>query len=563
MPESESTPSLSAVPDEERSSFLEAVQAPISQDNPTGESITYDEDFREVKRQVDAISSPGAEADYEVIAERSRDLLVEKAKDLRVAGYLVVGEARVNGPEGMAEALRAVSLLIDTYWDDLYPEKRRMRGRGSALQIIADRVSGWVEDTEFEASDREPLVQARQVLKGIQSFTLEEMGEHAPALSSLANALDDALGTLPEPDPEPAETTSEEMERRDEEPADEQSREESDESSSPSSTETDGASSVATEVSTDSDAAGAVRQAASHLREQDLTNPIPYRLLRAIRWGQCRTEPPHDGGTTRLPPPREQRRQYLSGLLENGDHETLVREAEATLQEDPFHFWLDLQRLVVSALDALGSSYEETRTAVICEVALLVRRLPSLPTLTFNDGTPFANPLTQEWIESTVQSTWAESGDDSEGEGSGNEQAPILEQYQEARDHLGSGDLDDALSVMKEGAAQDGAHKDRFYRQLYTAILCLRAGEPSIAQPLLDDLDEGIEQHALDVWNPSLALKVWVHQCECYDTLAQQTSGQQRESLFEEADAAFEKICQIDASEAVSVAEQRPRTTPE
>jgi len=546
-PESDSEDATEASADD-LSPFLESVKAPIGEENPAGESVTYDEDFQALKTEIENIGSVSGQADYERIVELARTILTEKSKDLRAAGYLVIGEARANGAEQMAEAVRALRLLIDEYWEDLYPAKRRMRGRGSALQFVSDRLSDWVSSTDFEQPDRAAMVAARDALQEIQDFGLQEMGEHAPSLSGLLNELDDVIDSLPEPEPEPEELPSESPEAAEPEPDEEGA-------TSPESP------SAPTDLASESDASTAVIQAATFLREEDPSDPIPYRLLRAVQWGVLREAPPDDGGETRLQSPREQRRTYLSGLLENGEYETLVREGESSFQGATFHFWLDLQRLVASALDALGAPYEAARDAVVFDVARLVRRLPSLPSLAFNDGTPFASPLTVDWIETQVQPML--EGDDQETGATGSDgQMPVKKQYEEARQRLSGGDLDEALSLMKEGAAEDRSEKEAFHRRLYMATLCLKGGQPAVARPLLDELDADVERHALDAWNPALAIEVWTSRCRCYDALAQAAPTEEKDALLAEANAAFEKICQVDASSAVELDGQRPNALP-
>lgn len=528
------------------SPFLQAIKMPISEDEPAGAKVTYDDDFQQLKTQINEIGAASGDANYETIAELGRKILTEKSKDLRAAGYLVVGEARLNGAPGMAEAVRAIRLLIDTFWEELYPAKRRMRGRGNALKFVADRLGDWMEITEFEQEDREALVAARDDLKAIQDFGLKEMGEHAPALSGLLKKFERAIGKLPEPQAEP-------------EPEQEAESAEAEEDQDSAPTPAAGPTAPA-EIASDSDAEMAVMRAATYFREDDKTNPISYRLMRTIRWGVLRKEPPHEGGTTRIEVPREQRRAYLSDLLEQGEYETLVDEAEASFRSETFHFWLDLQRLQASALGALGKPYEDARNVVMQDTALLVQRLPQLPTLTFSDGTPFASPITIDWLETQVQPLLGGDGEGS-GRGAGADSSmPVAEHYEEARQKLTSGNLAEALDLMKEGAAQDTTQKESFHRRLYIATLCMKGGQPSVALPLLEDLDEAIARHSIDTWNPPLALEVWTNLCQGYDQMAQQAADADREAFGKRADRAFKKICQLDAAQAVSIAERRPGT---
>lgn len=537
--------------EEELSPFLQKMKTPIDDDKPAGEKVTYDDDFQQLKTQINEIGAASGAADYERIVELGRKILTEKSKDLRAAGYLIVGEARLNGTPGMAEAVKGGRLLIDTFWEELYPAKRRMRGRGSALQFISDRLGDWMEGAEFEEDDREALISARNDLKAIQDFVLQEMGEHAPSLSGLLKKFDKAIKKLPDPEPAPE---AEQQAIEDEEG-------ETTATASSQKKESTRPSAEPAEIASDSDAENAITRASTYFRTEDRTDPVPYRLMRTIRWGVLQKAPPNEGGTTRIEAPRAQRRDYLSGLLKQEEYETLVEEAESTFQGGSFHFWLDLQRLLASAMEALGKPYEDARTAVMFDTALLVQRLPVLPTLAFSDGTPFASPLTTEWLEMQVQPLLGSDGETVTGQAVADGSMPATEHYEEARQRLTSGDLAGALDHMEDGAAQDTTQKERFYRRFYVASLCLKGGMPTVALPLLEELDELITRHALDTWNPSLALEVWTALHQACNQLTQQVRAEERDALAARADDAFEKICRIDVRQALPIADQQSIST--
>ncbi len=538
--------------DEDLSPFLRDVRSPISDEAPAGESILYDEDFRALKTQIDAIGSASGAVDYEKIVALGRTILTEKSKDLRAAGYLVLGEARHRGAEGATEAFRALRLLIDEYWEDLYPEPSRMRGRGNALQFVGDRLPEWLDGTSFEEEDRGHLVSILDELKSIQDFALQEMGEHAPSLSKLKTDLESEISDLPEAPPDAKSDFDSEVSFSGE------SETTADSSSERGISETRASSleaSVPSEVASENDATQSVRRAVRFYREEDLTKPLSYRLLRTLRWAQLRSLPPNDGGTTRFEAPREQRRDYLMGLLEEERYETLVREGESSLQGGTFHVWLDLQHLVAAALDALGASYEGAYEAVMRETALLLRRVPRLPALSYSDGTPFASALTTDWIEMEVRPWFADEEESGETRDSANEKGAVTEDYENAREELMGGDLERALSIMTEGAASDGSRRESFYRQLSIANLCVKGDKPRVARSLLAQLDAFIEEHSLDIWHPSLAVDVWATQYQCCDQLAAEVSAEEAEALRREADQAFDHVCRTDPARAVSLKE--------
>ncbi len=541
--ESESTPEADA--EESSSAFLYEMRTPIREEDPAGDDVLYEENFQQLKTEINKIGSAAGAADYEQIVDLARAVLTEQSKDLRAAGYLVIGEARANGVEEAAEAVQAIHVLIDEYWDDLYPESSRMRSRGNALQFVGDRLPDWLQATSFDAPDREALVRMSEALDDIQAFSMEEMGEHAPSLSGLLNDLEEEIDDLPEPEPEPDETSAEET------------------TSEPSGDETDtqqtqsaGAPSAPETIASETDATQTVRRVASFYRDEGLERPISYRLIRAVRWGAMQSAPPNEGGTTRFSPPRDQRREYLKGLLEKEEYETLVEEAESSFQGGTFHVWLDLQRLVAAALNALGARYEGAHETVLMEFAMFVQRLPEVLSLTFKDGTPFASGLTRDWIETEVQPL-LEGGEQGGASGGENQREAVDADYDEARKALGGGTLEEALEILEEGAGQDTSKKETFRRQLYVASLCVKGERPRVAQPLLDALASDVREHDLGAWNPSLAMQVWSNRYQCYDLLAESLPEEEAESFREQADASFEKICQLEPTKAVSIDARR------
>ena len=427
-----------------------------------------------------------------------------------------------------------------------------MRSRGNALQFIGDRLPDWLQSASFEPDDRPALNTLLESLEEVQAFSMEEMGEHAPSLSGLLNELEDHVSDLPAPEPE---SGADESEPEDAEPTSE--------SEATSSTSTDAAGAEAspaeTNITSETEAAQMVRTVAGYYREDDLTHPAPYRLMRTMRWESLQSAPPNEGGTTRFQAPREQRREYLKGLLDDGEYETLVREGESSFQSGTFHVWLDLQRLIATALDALGDPYREARQAVLVDVAVLVDRVPSLLSLTFQDGTPFASPLTVDWIEADVQSQLGGGESSAEGASDGDELSEVEADLEEARTELNGGSLERALSIIRTATGQGPSKKEVFHRQFHAASLCVKGEKPVVARPILDDLAEVIEEHTLDRWDPALALEVWTARCQCYDRLAQETDSEEQSQQFRaEAEVSFDRICEIDPAHAVTVAGRRP-----
>jgi type VI secretion system protein VasJ len=520
-----------------RSPLVEAVRAPISEADPVGEDVKYEDSFQQLKMEVDKVQSANADADFDRIVELGKQVLTEQSKDLTAAAYLGIGLVRTAGLAGLADGIGIARVLCETYWDDLYPPMRRMVARKNALQLLTDRGYEFLDGYKPTKGEGERLEHALDDFKALQAFAMEQMGEHAPVLSRLAKLLETKLRAVPkDPPPAPPPAAGDGAAA-----ATASTATASPAATAPPRAPAAGAAVAAGgEFQSPTQAKVAVLKAAAFLREQDATAPTPFRLARALRWGALVEPPPAQGGKTLVEPYIEQRKAYLSGLLTKGQFADLAAAAEESFLEHPF--WLDLQRFLVTALDALGGPFAAIRDGVLGDLAVLVHRFPSLPSLAFSDGTPFADGPTQEWIETHVRSVLG-GGEAASGAPTptGDGGSAVETAYAEAREHLMKGDLAAAVGVLGEGT--DASGRERFRRRLYLAALCVRGERPAVARPLLEGLEADVDAHRLDVWEPALALEVWTALHECYRALERGAEADRKAALGDAASRVFERVC--------------------
>ena len=144
-------------------------------------------------------------------------------------------------------------------------------------------------------------------------------------------------------------------------------------------------------------------------------------------------------------------------------------------------------------MDWLGALFLNAKKAVVFEVASLVTRIPQLSSLSFDDGTPFADGQTKMWLEAEVESAF---GGGKGGSGGGNGAASALDgPIAEARTLAASGKLSEAIDVVSNAAAAAPSGADRFRGRLAVARLCLQSGQFAIARAQLEGLVWLTEQH--------------------------------------------------------------------
>ncbi len=507
-----------SVPQEEPvSDLIASISSPISADEPSGENVRYDDDFEAAKAEFEKLS----EIDYEMIGDVCTELLATKTKDVLVASYLAVALTARNELIGLAEGILVLQIMVDNFWETILPPKPV--AKSNAIKFFAQKTSGFLEKYKPGERDRLTVALVLERLTSFQSFITENMGDHAPPLSGLLKVISDIERRLPKIEVEKKGGPG---------PAGPAVPVEQAEIQSP----------VA--------AAAAIVKGATFLRESNPTSPVPYKILRGLRWGPIVTAPPNENGKTKVAGPIPQRKTFLTGLVEDPDQKKLITEAENTFADGSFNFWIDLQYLIAGAMTKLGESYDSARQVILEETALLLNRVPELVDLTFADGSPFVGPECADWLEKEVRPLFSSFEDDGDMV-SDNEQ--LESQKKEAQKLLKKGKVQDAIRTMREGADLDRTTKDKFLRQLYTANLCLAGDRPIVARAILEKMAQAAERHDLAGWDPQLTIAVLSSLRTCYIAETAKAIPADKAFLVKRGEEVFESICKIDPEFAVSL----------
>ena len=135
--------------------------------------------------------------------------------------------------------------------------------------------------------------------------------------------------------------------------------------------------------------------AAQFLRQRNPANPVPYLLLRALRWGEVRASAelkPND-----LQAPAAEVRMTLKAASQAGNWKQVLDVAEAAMSNTCGRAWLDLQRYAIKACDELG--YSAVAKAVRSELKSYLLDFPDLPKAVLHDDTGTSNPETLAWLK--------------------------------------------------------------------------------------------------------------------------------------------------------------------
>ena len=236
----------------------------------------------------------------------------------------------------------------------------------------------------------------------------EKFGDYAPNFGGLRKTVEELKQTVrillgkkaapaPEPEPEAASSSwsSSSWASEPEQPAESQEAA----AAAPARAPARPKGPLAPEPVDRDDAIERVVAVTSWYRQNDYYSPVPYMLLRGIRWGELRA-----GGTevdaSLLEAPPTEIRQNLKRFASEADWAQVLETAETAAGMPCGRGWLDVQRYAVRACQETG--YEAAATAIRAGLRGLLADYPQLPDLTLLDDTPTANAETKAWLAEFV-----------------------------------------------------------------------------------------------------------------------------------------------------------------
>ncbi|MHB9027178.1 MAG: type VI secretion system protein TssA [Candidatus Latescibacterota bacterium] len=477
---------------------------PIPGDNPAGVDVSFEPEFEAIEAELQKLSSPTSSGgvDWEKIAKLGEEILGRKSKHLLVAGYLNLALFKTSGLRGLAEGVHALREMLETYWETMYPPKKRMRGRANAVAWWSEKVDAGIAGITVEKWPLDVYNTFAADLEAIDSFLGENL-ESAPILRSLNERILSCIEpeepkpeiTPPDPDstaPDPSAARAESAGERPR-PASPQAKPESPSGSAALSTidfaETDFNKLFDQGLQ-------AFQRAASLLANQDRFHPLVYRLTRIGAWLSVQNLPSSSGGRTMIPQPDDTVADILKNLYQARNWDALLDAAESRVSQ--FIFWLDLSRYASESLAGLG--HPEAAELIAAETADYVRRLPGIENLAFSEGLPFADSMTRDWLKEN-----AVKGGGGNVLGGDSVEEAVSRAFGEAQKLMGENRLDSALTGFREKRDRSASARERF---IWTAGFCrllMSAGKTRLMLPYIREILGMLDTHQAEHWEPGPA----------------------------------------------------------
>lgn len=452
---------------------------PLAGEGGVGRDPGYEDAFFEIREETQKLSG----IDDARIAHACELLLKDTGKDLRLAGYYAFARLRQDGPAGFADGLELAAALVERFGAALLPARAEAK-RGALEMLATPRVIELLDSRGApRPADLERALVALDVLaQGTAAWVEAARPDLQPLVARFARG--DEPARHPEAEPATA-------------------------SNPPASS----ASPASGPLASTRDLLDQARAMARWLRDQENGYLPSVRLVRSVRWDTLHEVPPADAGArTRLVPPRGELRPRMKRLVLQKQWHELMERVEGAFMEGANHLWFDLQYFQHLALDHVGAPYSAWRELLRADCALFLERLPGIERLSFNDGTPFADDATLEWIARHAVVRNLEAGEtvaplpvSADGEGDAAGGWPEIEA--QAREWVAREGVEAAFAWLE---ALPGMQTDRhrYLQRLVMARLADHAGRPETALALLSELDASARSLPLMRWEPALMFEV-------------------------------------------------------
>lgn len=471
-------------------SLKEIIEKPIPGDNPFGKDIRYDPEFESLQEMLGTQLISG-NVDWKMVESKSISILQNKSKHLLVAAYLALSRIHTRKGEEIAEAFAFFHDFLQTYWENMFPEKERKRARHTAIEWWMEKTETALLALRYDELTKEQIALARKELEKIETL-LDALSEDSFSLRPLIRTLNNMAGKQ-----EQAGDVTE-------------TRKAGESESSPG--KTSGEEDIGQDEKEQNP--DAILSAGVHLLhtkavaalQRDMNRPLAYRLNRISAWAPVFRLPENIKGKTALSAPEADIKDRIMKMMEEEAYPQLVLSCERFLYR--FVFWIDLNRYCASALSHMGEEYRESVRVISMETAFFLSRMPKILEFHYGNGMPFADEETRKWAQETgvgknVYLPFPSSGKDlfvspTQGEDQ-QEEKEFLE--------LLETDLKDGLDFFREKSRFSGSNRKLLRWRCLLAQTLIRLNRAEIALPHLTGILSILDTHSIETWDPPSALE--------------------------------------------------------
>ncbi len=470
----------------EMSMDIENYGLAFSDDDPVGDDPRYLDEFDVAHSEIGKMAGN----DFSLIEQQCRYILLEKSKDLRIAGYLLLALTYLRGVDGLIEGLGIYNELLASFGAALHPA--RPAAKSSAIK--------WLNHTKLESFIKKEFIRDEIVFNTVKQriSRLNELLESTfPEIPSRFFILNTWLANqIIEPAKAPSMTASLIGKLI------------------PSKTATEENTSL--QIENEQDYTKRCRDVFNYCKVNAMRAEA-ISLSRAVHWPTHFSLPKHNQNKTLVMNIRKEGLDEINRLREINDPTLLFNCCESALWDIGGPYLLDLNYYSYCALEQLADIPAiEQLTFQVCQ---LIKRLPELPTLIFKNDSPFANQETRQWINQLITPVTIISQATLKKTSDGKNHQYFIEQAKKQATTCNTSAYLHVLRQLPTLSAEEGIEKS------FAIAKLLSGTNNELAMHHYQALLQKIEVQHVDKWLPELAINI----LSAYQTLLKTTNNNREE----------------------------------
>lgn len=456
---------------------------PLPTGNGAGDDPTYEDDFQLMREEINKLSG----TDTGVLCRLAESILTRHARDIRVVTWYTMARLQRDGDTGLTDGILLLAAMLEQAGRHCHPQ--RSTARLAALdwlnsEKVLDTFSRWPDVT------REETARTAAALCLLETALKQLPDAERPDFAGLLRRLETRLagsGGLDTPVATSGQGHADE---------------------SIHSTPTSGTAVPETvAVKSEVELVRQLRVLSGWVVEQPQGWLAAHRMMKAARWDMVTQLPALDAaGRTRLLPPKADYRAQLKRLFLQQSWTELVEQVDVMFSEGGNRFWLDLQWYLWQGLSRASGPWEHWAEYILSDLRLLLKRLPGLETLAWNDGTPLADEVTLNWIAEKVNDDMPGFSDEP-AVATAAQTDDILALETEAMEKGDTEGLEAAL-VWLQSRPDMASPRSRWLLRLLMAKVAEQYGRNELALHLLGELTDSAPKLTLSEWEPGLLFDV-------------------------------------------------------
>jgi type VI secretion system protein VasJ len=420
--------------------------APVSEAAPAGADVRSAPEFEAIEAEVRKLDTLGPNAvDWPMVTEGSLDIIANKSKDFLVGAWCAYGLFRGEGLAGLWVGLSILHGIIVTHWEGAAPPVRRERARVAALDWLFGRLGPMIEAIKVGDAPAPLVVAVDTAVRDIDAAMSQRLQKETLSVGDFFRALRPHIEEIKRAEAE-AKRLEAEAKRK---------------------AEADAKARLAEEQA----------RAAAKVREEAEARAREAAAEKERQEAELRAKAEAEAAAARAA----------------AEAEAAAARAAAEAEAAAARAAAEAEAAAAAAKAAAAATPEPQRQPVATSQPTAA---PAHADVSLADGRPSADGATASLIGAPASSSATPPRD------------AMQEAVVQAHALSENGKAFDALEILSQTLRLAPTGRQRAHWQLAQARFCVDNGFVVAALPLVEHLEQTVNERALESWEPDLAAAV-------------------------------------------------------